>query len=119
MQATMLRLDALLRRRQRLVLAAWVVVLAVAAPLAVHQSDRLTGGGFGVSGSQSQAVTDALEQGFGQAARRATLGAVLVPQAGATPAQFGAALDEVGSAARRTPRRVPPAARSSWRCART
>src|SRR5205085_11329605 len=60
----MLRLDAALRRRRWLVLGAWVVALAVALPFAARQSDHLTGGGYGVRGSQSQATADAIARGF-------------------------------------------------------
>jgi RND superfamily putative drug exporter len=61
MQRLMLRLDAAVNRRRRIVLAAWVLVLAVAVPFSLQQSDQLSSGGFGVSGSQSQRVADALE----------------------------------------------------------
>ena len=47
MQRLMLSLDALVHRRRRWVLAAWLVALIAALPLAARQSDHLTGGGFG------------------------------------------------------------------------
>jgi RND superfamily putative drug exporter len=47
-------------RRRRWVLGAWVLVLAIALPFSMQQSDRLSSGGFGVPGSQSQKVADAL-----------------------------------------------------------
>ena len=97
MQAFMLRLDAFLRRHRRLVLVTWAVVLLGAVPFAMRQSDKLTGGGFGVPGSQSHAVEEALARDLPQAGN-ATLGAVLVPRAGSTPAQARAALDEVARA---------------------
>ncbi|MBA3408175.1 MAG: hypothetical protein H0U06_08980, partial [Solirubrobacterales bacterium] len=56
----MLRLDALLRRRKRLVLIVWVLILLAAVPLAARQSEDLSSGGFGVPGSQSAAVDSAL-----------------------------------------------------------
>jgi RND superfamily putative drug exporter len=98
MQARMLRLDAFLRRHRRLVLVGWALVLLAAVPFAMRQSDNLTGGGFGVPGSESHAVEQALARDLPQAGR-ATLGAVLVPQAAATPADGRAALDEVARAA--------------------
>ena len=61
MQRLMLSLDALVHRRRRWVLAAWLVALIAALPLAARQSDHLTGGGFGVPGSQSDRVEKALE----------------------------------------------------------
>ena len=65
MQRLMLSLDALVHRRRRWVLAAWLVALVAALPLAARQSDHLTGGGFGVPGSQSDRVEQALSRDFG------------------------------------------------------
>jgi uncharacterized membrane protein YdfJ with MMPL/SSD domain len=59
------RLAGLVGRRCRWVLAAWLLVLVLALPLASRQTDHLTGGGFDVPGSQSNAVNDALEEDFG------------------------------------------------------
>jgi uncharacterized membrane protein YdfJ with MMPL/SSD domain len=59
------RLAGFLGRRRRWVLAGWVLVLLLALPLASRQTEHLTGGGFDVPGSQSKAVSDALENGFG------------------------------------------------------
>src|SRR3954468_2285470 len=78
----MRRLDALVHRRRRMVLAAWAVVRLAALPLAAHQSDRLTGGGFGVQGSRSDRVEKAVPSDFDRT-KAATLGAVLVPARGA------------------------------------
>ena len=50
----MLRLDRVLRRRRGVVLALWLVALVAAVPFAARQSDHLTGGGYGVPGSQSE-----------------------------------------------------------------
>jgi len=101
MQAFMLRLDAFLRRHRRLVLGGWAVVLLAAVPFALRQSDNLTGGGFGVPGSESHAVEQALARDLPQAGR-ATLGAVLVPKAGASAVQTRAALERVARAAAAT-----------------
>ena len=100
MQTAMLRLDAFLRRRHRLVLALWVVVLAAAVPFAVQQSDRLTGGGFSVAGSESDRVLTAVGDRFDPRASEASLGVVLVPRAGATAADEARALARVDAAAR-------------------
>src|SRR5688572_21241894 len=97
MQSAMLRLDALLRRRKRAVLALWALVLLIAVPFSMRQSEDLSSGGFGVPGSQSAAVDGALERFPG--AQGAQLAAVLIPQAGATPEQLDAAIARLGAAA--------------------
>ena len=97
MQSAMLRLDGLLRRRKKTVLAVWAVILLAAIPFAARQSEDLSSGGFGVPGSQSAAV-DAQLARFG-GIERAKLAAVLIPQDGATPAQLSAGLDRVAAAA--------------------
>src|SRR5262249_33621519 len=97
MQHLMLRLDRGLARRRWLVLGAWVAALAIAVPFAAKQSEHLTGGGFGVPGSQSQAVASIVERQFG-AAGDAQLGAVLLSKPGASAAQVRAALDRLRAA---------------------
>jgi RND superfamily putative drug exporter len=64
MREFMVKLAGFLGRRRRWVLAAWVVTLAVALPIASHQTEHLTGGGFDVPGSESKAVSDSLEDDF-------------------------------------------------------
>src|SRR6476659_4047918 len=59
------RLAAVLGRRRRWVLGIWVAIVALALPFAMNQTDHLTGGGFDVPGSQSLAVSEALQQDFG------------------------------------------------------
>src|SRR3954454_9592411 len=66
MRESMIQLSEFLGRHRRWVLAAWGVVLVAAVPIAVHQTDNLTGGGFDVPGSQSKAVSDALQGEFGE-----------------------------------------------------
>ena len=97
MQSSMLRLDAFIRRRRRLVLIAWLLVLLAAVPFAARQSEDLSSGGFGVPGSQSTEVDDALA-GF-PGVQRAQLAAVLVPGPGASEMELRAALDRVAAAA--------------------
>ncbi|HEU4702150.1 MAG TPA: MMPL family transporter, partial [Conexibacter sp.] len=94
----MLRLDALIRRRRRLFLIAWAVVLLAALPFAARQSEHLSGGGFDVPGSQSVAVQHAVERDFDRA-QGSTLAAVLVPHGDASAARLRTALDRVGAAA--------------------
>jgi RND superfamily putative drug exporter len=76
----MLRLERTLRRRRWLVLGAWIAAVVLAVPFAARQSEHLTGGGYGVPGSQSDAVTKALP-GYGDAVREG-LGAVVSSRAG-------------------------------------
>ena len=97
MQPLMLSLDRFLRRHRRAVLIAWAVVFIAALPFAARQSENLTGGGFAVPGSQSDAVQDALERDF-DAAQRAKLGAVLIGSKDATAADRRAAVQRLRSA---------------------
>jgi uncharacterized membrane protein YdfJ with MMPL/SSD domain len=60
----MIQLTGFLGRHRRWVLAAWFAVLLVALPIASHQTDHLTGGGFDVPGSQSKAVADSVQSDF-------------------------------------------------------
>src|SRR4051794_37634216 len=91
-QHFMLRLERALSRRRWLVLGAWVALLVAALPFAARQGEHLTGGGFGVPGSQSRQVTDALARDF-EGAGHAQLAVVLQPRPGATTGDMRAALD--------------------------
>ena len=82
MQSAMLRLDAFVHRRRRLVLAAWAAILLAALPFAARQSEDLSSGGFAVPGSQSDVVDRALERFPG--VQQAELAAVLIPEPGAS-----------------------------------
>jgi len=64
MHAAMNRLASFLARRRRLVVAAWALVVLASLPLAARQTEHLTGGGFDVPGSQSKAVSEALQGEF-------------------------------------------------------
>jgi len=68
MRDGMNRLAAFLGRRRRWVVGAWVLIVALALPFSMHQTDHLTGGGFDVPGSQSKAVSDSLQRDFGSQA---------------------------------------------------
>src|SRR5436190_746327 len=60
--ATLLgRLADAAARRRRLVIAGWLALLVAGGWFALHQSDRLSGGGWDVPGSQSVRVADELE----------------------------------------------------------
>jgi RND superfamily putative drug exporter len=64
----MSHLAEFLGRRRRLVVLAWVVIVALALPFASKQTDHLTGGGFDVPGSQSLKVSESLQEDFGSQA---------------------------------------------------
>jgi len=64
MRDFMVKLAGFLGRRRRLVFVAWIAIVLAALPLAAKQTEHLTGGGFDVPGSQSQAVSDALQGDF-------------------------------------------------------
>jgi uncharacterized membrane protein YdfJ with MMPL/SSD domain len=96
MRESMLKLAGFLGRRRRLVLVAWVAVLAFALPIASHQTDHLTGGGFDVPGSQSKAVSESVERDFGASADG--IAVLLRAEPGATPAQRAAAVARVRGA---------------------
>jgi len=103
MREFMVKLAGVLGRRRRWVLAGWVAVVVLALPIASHQTDHLTGGGFDVPGSQSKAVSDALERDFSHSSGgiavllRAEEGASGVARAGAVARvrRAVAGLDEV------------------------
>jgi uncharacterized membrane protein YdfJ with MMPL/SSD domain len=96
MRESMTKLAGFLGRRRRWVLAGWVAVLVLALPIASHQTDHLTGGGFDVPGSQSKAVSDSVEQDFAGSADGIVV--VLKADPAATPAQRAAAVDRVRKA---------------------
>ena len=64
MRGLMIRLAGFLGRRRRWVLALWIAAVAFALPLASRQTEHLTGGGFDVPGSQSNAVSESLQRDF-------------------------------------------------------
>jgi RND superfamily putative drug exporter len=80
----MVKLAGFLGRRRRLVLLAWIGVVALALPIASHQTDHLTGGGFDVPGSQSKAVSDSLQRDFARETGGITVLLRAEPGAGAT-----------------------------------
>jgi RND superfamily putative drug exporter len=96
MRESMIQLSGFLGRHRRWVLAGWVAVLLVALPIASHQTDNLTGGGFDVPGSQSKAVSDALQGEFGQ--RSDGIAVVLRAGESASPADRAAAVERVRAA---------------------
>jgi uncharacterized membrane protein YdfJ with MMPL/SSD domain len=93
MRTLMIQLADFLGRRRRWVLGAWLLILLLALPLASRQTEHLTGGGFDVPGSQSKAVSDALERDFGGDADG--IAVVLEPSPGASGAERAAAVARV------------------------
>jgi RND superfamily putative drug exporter len=92
----MVKLAGFLGRHRRWVLVGWVAVVAVALPIASHQTDHLTGGGFDVPGSQSKAVSDSLQGEFADETGGITV--MLQADANASAAERAAAVDRVGAA---------------------
>src|SRR5262245_59245740 len=93
MRDTMNKLAGFLGRRRRWVVGAWVLIVLLAAPFAVKQTEHLTGGGFDVPGSQSDAVSKSLQAEFGEKADGIAVALQAAP--GATPAERAAAVGRV------------------------
>ena len=89
----MIKLAGFLGRRRRWVLAGWIAVVVVALPLASHQTDHLTGGGFDVPGSQSKAVSDSLQSEYADETGGITV--MLRADNAATAAARAAAVDRI------------------------
>src|SRR5918992_1466875 len=99
MQALMDRLGAFLERRRWLVLGIWLVLLLAALPFAARQTENLTGGGFSVPGSGSEAVDKGLERFEG--AQKESLAVVLAQRPSASAADVRAQVDRVDRIAAR------------------
>ena len=95
------RLAVFLERRRWLVLAAWLILLLAAFPLAAKQTDHLTSGGFEVPGSQSQVVGENITRFEG--AQRDQLAAVLARREGAGAEAVRAEVDRVARIAEELP----------------
>jgi RND superfamily putative drug exporter len=89
----MTRLAAFLGRRRRWVIVAWLLVVICALPFAAKQTDHLTGGGFDVPGSQSQAVSESLQRDFGAESNGVSV--LLEAGSGANAAESRAAVARV------------------------
>src|SRR5215213_1142265 len=68
MRDAMNQLAAMIGRRRRWVVGIWIAIVLCALPFAAKQTEHLTGGGFDVPGSQSQAVSESLQEEFGEKA---------------------------------------------------
>jgi uncharacterized membrane protein YdfJ with MMPL/SSD domain len=83
MRSAMNRLAGFLSRRRRWVLAVWVLIVLAALPFVAKQTDHLTGGGFDVPGSQSEAVSQSLQNEFGASADGISVVLKAAPEASA------------------------------------
>src|SRR5215207_11568666 len=92
----MVSLSGFLTRRRWWVVAAWLITVVVAAPLAAKQTDYLSGGGFDVPGSQSQAVETAITKQFGES-QQGRIAIVFEPEEGAPLERAAAAVDHVAA----------------------
>ncbi len=102
MRDAMVSLSEFLTRRRWFVLAAWLAVVVLAAPLAAKQTEELVGGGFEVPGSQSQVVEKALEEDFPPDATSG-IGAVLSVGEDADSEQIDAAVARLERQVKREP----------------
>jgi RND superfamily putative drug exporter len=93
MKDAMRSLAGFLGARRRWVVGAWVLIVVLAAPFAMKQTDHLTGGGFDVPGSQSMKVSESLQRDFGSKADGISV--VLKAEPGATAAERSAAVVRV------------------------
>ncbi|MFL5913345.1 MAG: MMPL family transporter [Gaiellaceae bacterium] len=87
------RINALVGRHARLIVAAWLVLLAAAIPFSLHQTDNLTSGGFTVPGSGSQKVEQSLKAFQGAEAHH--LSVVLAMRPGADAQAVRREIDRV------------------------
>ena len=87
-----MRLSSSLRRYRWAVFLAWLLVLAPAVFVSLHESNNLTGGGFEVAGSQSLHVQRQLEKHYPDQGA-SPLALVAAPQQGATVEDMIAAVD--------------------------
>jgi uncharacterized membrane protein YdfJ with MMPL/SSD domain len=87
------RLSGFVRRRRKLVLAAWAFLLLASMPFAARQTENLTGGGFEVPNTGSVAVEEQIDR-F-QGASSEPLGILLEDRGG----DLAAAVDRADAAA--------------------
>ena len=107
-QQFMMRLSSNLRRYRWAVFVVWVLLLVPSVYLALNHSDRLTGGGFEVEGSQSLQLQHQLEEQFPEQGASA-LALVAVPRADASFEDMNAAVAQLQRIAAEVPsvREVP------------
>src|SRR5580704_15282691 len=101
MQTMMLKLDRWLRAHRRIVIGTWLVLVLAAAPPAAKKREHLSGGGYGIPGSDSQKVLKQLPA-VAPGAQQARLAGVLAPTTAATASEMQAALTRLTSATQGT-----------------
>jgi uncharacterized membrane protein YdfJ with MMPL/SSD domain len=84
------------------VLALWGAIVALAIPLARHESDHLTLGGYSVRGSQSSVVSAVLQRDFPELSPT-DLAVLLWPTHGATATDVNRAIHRIEAAVSNTP----------------
>ena len=92
----MVSLSGFLTRRRWWVVAAWLITVVVAVPMAAKQTEHLSGGGFDVPGSQSQAVETAITKQFTES-QEGRIAVVFEAEAGAGSERAAAAVDRVAA----------------------
>ena len=96
MRTLMGNLAGLIARRRWLIVGAWLAIVAFSLPLAARQTEDLSGGGFDVPGSQSEAVEKAVTHDFASS-DRGRLALVLQPEPGLTVEAASSAVDRAGA----------------------
>ena len=99
MEPFVIRFDEFTRRHHRTMLAACLLVVVAALPLALHQSKHLTAGGFSVPASQSAVANAVLEREYPEASG-AVVAVLLWPDKGATPGALANGITRVERAVR-------------------
>src|SRR5687768_12626420 len=90
-------LSSFVGRHRWPIVIAWLIVVAVALPLAAKQTENLTGGGFEVPGSESAAVDETVQEKYALEAGSTAIGVVLEASPGATEDQLNAAVDRLAA----------------------
>jgi RND superfamily putative drug exporter len=96
MRTFMAKLAGVIARRRWVVGGAWLAVVAFSVPLAARQTEDLSGGGFDVPGSQSEAVEKAVGGRF-DTSDRGRIALVLEPEPGLTEDEAAAAVDRAAA----------------------
>jgi RND superfamily putative drug exporter len=91
-------LSGFVGRHRRVVGLLWLAIIVAALPVAMKQTENLTGGGFEVPGSESAAVEQLMQDSYAERAGQDSVGAVLRAETGATPAQLDVAIDRIAAA---------------------